>query len=158
MDGDDQLTTFALWLRSLAAKAGYDPDSRGGIAALARAAGTDRGQTSRALRGETRPGIDNLRAWTKTLNEAGVNVTLRDMLINSGTLLAEDLPQPGETPPPPISQMDLYEVARQFGVPEDKLHLFVRSVESVAEAFASEPEAAKIGESPHTGGRLTAER
>jgi hypothetical protein len=159
MDGDDQLTTFATWLRDLAAQAGYDPDTRGGIAALARAAGTDRGQTSRALRGEARPKVDYLRAYTQAFNRAGVNVTLREMLIRSGTLLEDDLPRPGETPPPPVSQLDLYRIAReQFGIPEDKLHLFVRSVESVANAFADEPKTTTISESPQTGGHLSAER
>jgi len=154
MDGDDQLREFADWFRELAARAGYDPNSRGGGAALARDAGTDRGQTSRALRGEVRPQIANLRAWTKLFNAAGVRVTLREMLVRSGTVEADDLPAPGEEPPAP--PLDLQEVARSFGIPADRIPLFVSSVEAVAKTFADEAKSPMIGNS-QTGG-LSAKR
>lgn len=138
----DQLAEFADWLRERAAKAGYDPDSRGGIAALAKAAGTDRGQTGRALRGEVRPSIESQRAWTDALRKKGVDVSLREMLIRSGTLRADDLPQEGEAAPPPAAQLDLFAVANAFGVPEGRAPLFVAAVEAVAKTFADEPKTA----------------
>lgn len=156
MDGDDQLQQFAQWLRSLAAQAGYDPDTRGGTAALAKASGTDRGQTGRALRGEVKPQIDSLRAWTRLFQTAGVNVTLRDMLIRSGTVQPQDLPAPGETPPP-AATIDLYAVARTYGIPDERAALFVASVKAMAQTFADDPRADIISGS-QTGGHLSAER
>lgn len=154
MDGDDQLTTFAAWLRDLAKQAGYDPDSRGGIASLAKASGTDRGQTSRAMRGEVRPSIDSLRAWTRAFQDRMVAVEFTDMLVKSGTLRPEDLPEPDETPPPPTRGMDLYAVARMYGVPPERAELFVRSVEAVASTFADGSNGTTISESRQTGGLL----
>ena len=156
MDGDDQLTTFAAWLRKLAKQAGFDPDSRGGIANLAKASGTDRGQTSRAMRGEVRPSIDSLRAWTSVFRDRRVDVEFADMLVRSGTLRPEDLPDPDEAPPPPTSEMDLYAVARNLGVPPEQADLFVRSVEAVAKTFADGSNGTTISGSRQTG-RLSAE-
>lgn len=144
---------FATWLARVALKAGYDTTpGAGGRVTLAKAMGVDPSVIGKALSG-VRPHVDTQIRLAKALG-----VPVREMLIHSGTVEPEDLPIPGDAPPPDTKDLDLYQVARQYGVPEDKLHLFVRSVESVASAFASEVEAAKIGESPHTGGRLTAER
>jgi hypothetical protein len=148
---DDQLDQFAEWLRGCAASAGYDPNSRGGIAALAKAAGTDRGQTGRALRGEVKPAISSQRAWSRVLK-----IPLREMLVRSGTLEADDLPQPGDQPPPPTTEIDLYQIARKFGIAEDRAHLFVASVEAVANTFADEQKGTTIAQS-QTGG-LSAKR
>jgi hypothetical protein len=78
------------------------------------------------------------------------------MLIRSGTLQAEDLPEPGDAPPPPVAQMDLYEVARSYGIPAERAPLFVASVEAVANTFADEAEGSTIKQS-QTGG-LSARR
>lgn len=148
---DDQLDHFAEWLRGCAAAAGYDPNSRGGIASFARAAGTDRGQTGRAFRGEVKPAISSLRAWARVLK-----VPLREMLVRSGTLEEDDLPQPGDQPPPPAADIDLYRIARKFGIADERAHLFVASVEAVANTFADEQKGTTIAQS-QTGG-LSAKR
>lgn len=156
MDGDDQLNQFSRWLRTLAAQAGYDPDTRGGVAALARDAGTDRGQTSRAMRGELKPSIAYLRAWTNLFQSKGLQVTLRDMLIKSGTVEPDDLPAPGDTPPVAAS-IDLYAVARTFGIPDSRAHLFVSTVAALAQTFADDARPDSISGS-QTGGHSSAER
>ncbi|MGW2371778.1 helix-turn-helix domain-containing protein [Kitasatospora sp. NPDC001683] len=146
---DHQLQEFADWLREQAAAAGYDPATRGGISELARAAGTDRGQTGRAFRGEVRPSIDSQRAWARVLD-----VPLHEMLVRSGTLQADDIPT--DVTPPKAADLDLYEAARRYGIPEERRHLFVASVEAVAKSFAEEPKGGTIIQS-QTGG-LSAKR
>jgi transcriptional regulator with XRE-family HTH domain len=146
---DDQLQEFADWLRTQAAAAGYDTATRGGISAFAKEAGTDRGQTSRAFRGEVRPSIDSQRAWARVLG-----IPLHEMLVRSGTLQADDIPT--DITPPKAADLDLYEVARRYGIPDDRRHLFVASVEAVANTFAEDPKSGTISQS-QTGG-LSAKR
>ncbi|MEV7770457.1 hypothetical protein [Kitasatospora sp. NPDC086791] len=145
---DDQLQEFADWLRTKAAAAGYDIETRGGLSALAKAAGTDRGQTGRAFRGEVRPSIDSQRAWARVLG-----IPLHEMLVRSGTLQADDIPDAQVASP---ADLDLYDVARKFGIPEERRHLFVETVESMANTFAETPKSGTISQS-QTGG-LSAKR
>ena len=42
-------------------------------------------------------------------------------------------------PAQPASEQDLEAVARGYGIPEDKVHLFVSAVKSVAEAMQDGP-------------------
>jgi hypothetical protein len=86
-----------------------------------------------------------------------VDVELRDVLIKAGILLPEDIPRPDEPTPPSTKNLDLYAVARAYGIPDDKASLFVASVEAVANTFADEQEEATIGGSSQTG-RLSARR
>ncbi|MFE2407012.1 helix-turn-helix domain-containing protein [Kitasatospora sp. NPDC059408] len=130
---DDRDVPFHDWLRALAIQAGYDLNGRGGLTDFSRAAGTDRGQTSRAIRGEVRPSIDNQRAWARVLG-----VPLTEMLVRSGTLNSDDLPESGSTPPPRVREIDLFAVAAKFGIPPERAHLFVKSVEAVANTFADD--------------------
>lgn len=138
---------FAPWLRDLAKRAGYDPDTRGGPAALAQAAGIDRGQLSRALNGKARPSIDYLRALAAVLP-----TTLRELLIRSGWATADELPEVGASAPS-IRDVDLHSLARQFGIPPEKIELFVRVVESTAEQFAGDEKPTNVGAHTQTGGQ-----
>lgn len=140
---------FAPWLRNLAKRAGYDPDTRGGTAALADAAGIDRGQLSRALNGKARPSIDYLRALARVLP-----TTLRELLIRSGWAQEDELPTEGTPPPGPI---DLHAVAREFGVPPEKIELFVRLVEGAAQTFADDQNSTTVGAHTQKGGQPIAE-
>jgi transcriptional regulator with XRE-family HTH domain len=148
MDGSDDFTE---WLRTTITAAGFE--GRGGIRQFAITAGTDPGQTSRALTGKTKPSIDYLRAWAKALRARGSQVTLREMLIRAGWVTADELPGPDAAVPTGI---DLQEVAESLGVPEERRALFVASVESVAKTFAQTVEGDTVGGS-QTGG-LSAKR
>ena len=142
---------FTEWLHATIAAAGFD-----GVRQLARAAGTDPGQTSRSLSGETqRPSIDYLRAWTKALRDRGSQVTVREMLIRAGWVTADELPAP-DAPLPNTQDLDLNAVADALGVPDDRRALFIASVQSVAKTFAETVESDTVGES-QTGG-LSAKR
>ncbi|MFJ9771132.1 transcriptional regulator [Kitasatospora sp. NPDC101157] len=130
--------SFPAWLAELALAAGYDTTPhRGGRSALATDMGVDPSVIGKALSG-TAPAIETQRRLVEVLKSRGVRVTLRDMLIRSGTLLEEDLPQPDEQPPPPATDIDLYAVAAKYGIPPERAHLFVKSVEAVANTFADD--------------------
>lgn len=129
---DTSPAAYGKWLRARAAAAGFDPRVRGTLSALAEAAGTDPGQTSRALTGKTIPSIETQRALSRPLR-----LSLTEMLVRSGMLTPEDLP--GGTVV--IQDADLPAVGADLGVPADKLDLFQRLVRSVAQELtaASEP-------------------
>jgi transcriptional regulator with XRE-family HTH domain len=150
-----EASDFTQWLRATVTAAGFDLD-KGGVRAFATAAGTDPGQTSRALSGKTRkPSIEYLSAWTAALRVKGSPVTMRDMLVRSGWVAPEELPA-AEVVAPSAHDVDLAAVARQYGVPADRTQLFVASVEAVAKTFADEAEGDNVGNS-QTGG-LSAKR
>lgn len=148
---------FTGWLRGVVIAAGFDLNKRGGVRAFADAAGTDPGQTSRALAGKTRPSIDYLSAWTAALRAKNSQVTMREMLVRSGWVAADDLP---DLPPVATSrsthEIDLDAVAEALGVPSDRRDLFVASVKSVAKTFADTDQGDTVGNS-QTGG-LSAKR
>jgi transcriptional regulator with XRE-family HTH domain len=137
---------FAAWLRDRAIAAGYDLSSprAGGRSKLATDTGISLSQIARVLSGNNRPDIDTQRRLAKALR-----VPLREMLIRSGTVAEEDLPAPGEAslPATPLTDIDLAEKARSWGIPEDKIHLFVAAIESVASAMA-DPDARRDGKKP----------
>jgi transcriptional regulator with XRE-family HTH domain len=122
---------FGKWLRARAAEAGFDPDVRGSLSALATAAGTDLGQTSRALQGKIIPSVETLRAFAGPL---GTEMT--EMLIRSGRLEPDDLPRGTVV----ISETaDVAAIAEQYGVPAEQRDLFGRLVEAVAQQLATTP-------------------
>lgn len=123
---------FAAWLRDRAMAAGYDLSGprAGGRTRLSFHTGISLSQIARVLSGNNRPDIDTQRRLAKALN-----IPIREMLIRSRTLSEEDLPAPGEVPTP-LTQADLEATARSFGIPEEKIHLFVTAVESVASAMS----------------------
>lgn len=147
----DEPVSFADWLRTTITAAGFA--GRGAVRQFAAAAGTDSGQTSRAFTGKTRPSLDYLRAWTKTLQDRGSTVTLGEMLVRSGLVTAEELPLPDATVPPAVN---LRAAAEALGVPSDQRALFVASATSVAKTFAQTVEGDTVGGS-QTGG-LSAKR
>lgn len=126
---------FADWLHEVVVEAGYDLSSKrsGGRTKLATDAGIALSQVHRALSGDTRPDVDTQRRLARALR-----VPLREMLIRSRTVSEEDLPAPGEVsvPAASLTQADLEATARSFGIPEEKIHLFVTAVESVASAMS----------------------
>lgn len=155
MNADDQRQPFALWLADLARRAGYviDGPRGGGKRDLARDAGVGRSLVSRALLGEAIPDVKTQRGLTQALRARGVEVTLREMLIRSGLVDAGDLPAADAPPPPPITEIDLHQVARKFGIPPDKIELFARVVESTAQQFADTDTSANVSIHTHARGR-----
>jgi hypothetical protein len=147
---------FTEWLRATITAAGFDLDKRGGAQAFAVAAGTDTGQTSRALTGKIKkPSIEYLSAWTAALRAKASPVTMREMLVRSGWVSADELPAE-DTIPPTVTEIDLDAVAEALGVPDDRRDLFVASVKSVAKTFADASRGDTVSES-QTGG-LSAKR
>jgi transcriptional regulator with XRE-family HTH domain len=139
----DTDTEFAKWLRQKAAEAGFPIDVRGSISRLAQVAGTDVGQTSRALHGKAVPAPDTLRLLARALN-----VHVIEMYIQAGVLRGEDvnLAIRPATPddfgkyqaPGPDLREALKARGRAIGVPPEVLHLYVRVVERTAQAIADE--------------------
>lgn len=139
----DTDTEFARWLRQKAADAGFPIDVRGSISRLAKAAGTDVGQTSRALHGKAVPAPDTLRLLSHALQ-----VPIIEMYVQAGIIRAEDIGlalRPADTedlskypaPSPDLSEA-LKARGREIGVPPEALHLYVRLVERTARAIADE--------------------
>ena len=82
---------FAGWVEDLMRERGYDIDSPrgGGISRLAEDAGVHRAAVTRLLQRQSLPDLETMRALARVLG-----VGLRDMLIESGRVTAEDLPLP----------------------------------------------------------------
>ncbi|MEU1781208.1 helix-turn-helix transcriptional regulator [Streptomyces abikoensis] len=83
---------FAGWVEGLMRERGYDIDSPrgGGRSRLAEDAGVHRAAVTRLLQRQSLPDLETMRALARVLG-----VSLRDMLIQSGKVTAEDLPLPG---------------------------------------------------------------
>jgi transcriptional regulator with XRE-family HTH domain len=123
----EQQQSFGTWLRERAEAAGYDTAQRGWIASLAREAGVDRGQLSRALNDNVIPRVEKQEALA-----AALGVPFLHMLIRSGTIH-----QAGETQAPGPGPVTLRAYARAAGVPQDRLDLWLHTVEAVTETFTN---------------------
>ncbi|WP_066956384.1 helix-turn-helix domain-containing protein [Streptomyces lushanensis] len=111
---------------------GYDIDSPrgGGKSKLADDAGVHRAAVSRLLQRQSMPDLETMRRLATVLA-----VPLRDMLIRSGRLSADDLPLDAgtgagadETSKGPVASLSPTEAARLLGVPSELQDLFVRVV------------------------------
>lgn len=133
---------FASWVEDLMRRRGYDIDSPrgGGKSRIADEAGVHRAAVTRLLQRQSMPDLETTRRLARVLD-----VPVRDMLIRSGRLTAEELPLPasprdtraetpaateerggkgGDTRPPTLE-----ELAEVLGVPADRRHMFVKVVE-----------------------------
>lgn len=165
--------TYAEWLRQKAKAAGYDVDSaKGGRSQLAAAAGMSVTQVGRTLAGDTVPSVESQRGLCHALKAKGVNVSLDEMLVRSGTAEWSDFSK-GEQRAP----VDLADVAELLGVPEDRRVAYVAMMTAMAEVsrsdwstvfkvqvgadlsqFTTGPDATPPGASPTVGlGETTAE-
>jgi transcriptional regulator with XRE-family HTH domain len=142
----DTDTPFARWLRQKAAEAGYPKEVRGSVSRLAKAAGIDVGQTSRALEGKAVPNPDSLRQLARA-----VHVSVIEMFIEAGVIRPEDINE-AFTPDGDADQ-SMYSApsfdrastedsrkarGRRLGVPEKGLDLYVRLVERIERGVADE--------------------
>ena len=127
-----ELDAFAAWIEELMRRRGYDIDSPrgGGKSRIADDAGVHRAAVTRLLQRQSMPDLETTRRLARVLG-----VPVRDMLIRSGRLTAEELPlppagaaavggRPGSADRPP----SLEELAEVLGVPADQRKMFVRVV------------------------------
>ncbi|MGI5457057.1 helix-turn-helix domain-containing protein [Streptomyces sp. CA-249302] len=128
------LDAFAAWVEDLMRGRGYDIDSPrgGGKSRIADEAGVHRAAVTRLLQRQSMPDLETTRRLARVLG-----VPVRDMLIRSGRLTAEELTDPGGRPASPTPGTEfgrrptLEEVADLLGVPADRRDMFLR----VAEQF-----------------------
>ncbi|MFE7114340.1 helix-turn-helix domain-containing protein [Streptomyces sp. NPDC057654] len=127
---------FACWVEGLLREHGYDIDSPrgGGRSQLAEDAGVHRAAVTRLLQRQSLPDLETMRALAPVLG-----VGLRDMLIESGKVVPEDLPLPpqstGSTAPEAgaagSSRVSPQEAAGLLGVPESHQRQFVEMTEMI---------------------------
>lgn len=127
-----ELDAFAAWIEELMRRRGYDIDSPrgGGKSRIADDAGVHRAAVTRLLQRQSMPDLETTRRLARVLD-----VPVREMLIRSGRLTAEELPLPaagaavsagrtaGSGRPP-----SLEELAEALGVPADQRRMFVKVV------------------------------
>ncbi|WP_426568942.1 helix-turn-helix domain-containing protein [Streptomyces canus] len=126
------LEAFAAWVEDLMRERGYDIDSPrgGGKSRIADEAGVHRAAVTRLLQRQSMPDLETTRRLARVLG-----VPVRDMLIRSGRLTAEELAEPHDylAAPAPNAEFGrrptLEEVADLLGVPADRREMFVRVVE-----------------------------
>lgn len=126
------LDAFAAWVEDLMRERGYDIDSPrgGGKSRIADEAGVHRAAVTRLLQRQSMPDLETTRRLARVLG-----VPVRDMLIRSGRLTAEELADPHDhlVSPAPSAEFGrrptLEEVADLLGVPADRREMFVRVVE-----------------------------
>lgn len=123
-----QLDAFATWVEDLMRRRGYDIDSPrgGGKSRIADEAGVHRAAVTRLLQRQSMPDLETTRRLARVLG-----VPVRDMLIRSGRLTAEELPLPaGEAAPGagPGRPPTLEELAEVLAIPADRRDMFIRVV------------------------------
>ncbi|WP_438292252.1 helix-turn-helix domain-containing protein [Streptomyces sp. HUAS TT7] len=123
---------FAGWVEDLMRERGYDIDSPrgGGRSRLAEDAGVHRAAVTRLLQRQSLPDLETMRALARVLG-----VGLRDMLIESGRVTAEDLPLPDG---PRKDRVDAgrgrvtpAEAAELLGIPDSHRRQFVEMAEMI---------------------------
>ncbi|KUN85294.1 DNA-binding protein [Streptomyces bungoensis] len=152
------LDAFAAWVEDLMRERGYDIDSPrgGGKSRIADEAGVHRAAVTRLLQRQSMPDLETTRRLARVLG-----VPVREMLIRSGRLTAEELADPHDhlASPGPGTEFGrrptLEEVAELLGVPADRREMFVRVVEqflpSEAEAAPRAPEGGRTRVEATTG-------
>ncbi|MEV6839792.1 helix-turn-helix transcriptional regulator [Streptomyces sp. NPDC051133] len=145
------LDAFAAWVEDLMRDRGYDIDSPrgGGKSKIADEAGVHRAAVTRLLQRQSMPDLETTRRLARVLG-----VPVREMLIRSGRLTAEELADPHEhlASPAPSAEFarrpTLEEVAELLGIPADRREMFVKVVEQFlpqeAEPVAQLPEEARV--------------
>ncbi|WP_037912353.1 helix-turn-helix domain-containing protein [Actinacidiphila yeochonensis] len=151
-----ELDAFASWVEALMRRRGYDIDSPrgGGRSRVADEAGVHRAAVTRLLQRQSMPDLETTRRLARVLD-----VPVRDMLIRSGRLTAEELPLPASTAGPAAravaAELDadtpptLEELAEVLGVPADRRDMFVRVVGQFLPGEADAPPkggTARVGE------------
>ncbi|WP_405817214.1 helix-turn-helix transcriptional regulator [Streptomyces sp. NBC_01390] len=127
-----ELDVFAAWVEGLMRRRGYDIDSPrgGGKSRIADEAGVHRAAVTRLLHRQSMPDLETTRRLARVLD-----VSVREMLIRSGRLTAEELTEPlahlptSPPTPTPMRRITVAEAAELLGVPTDRRERFARAVE-----------------------------
>ncbi|MEV0260889.1 helix-turn-helix transcriptional regulator [Streptomyces sp. NPDC050617] len=139
---------FASWVEGLMRERGYDIDSPrgGGRSRLAEDAGVHRAAVTRLLQRQSLPDLETMRALARVLG-----VGLRDMLIESGRVTADDLPLPGvgrigtAASGPGAGRVTPAEAAGLLGIPDSHRRQFVEMAEMIIAVAGVRPVDAPSG-------------
>ncbi|MFE9536238.1 helix-turn-helix domain-containing protein [Streptomyces sp. NPDC006691] len=129
---------FAGWVEDLMRERGYDIDSPrgGGRSRLAEDAGVHRAAVTRLLQRQSLPDLETMRALARVLG-----VGLRDMLIESGRVTADDLPVPdGAVGGAGRGRVTPAEAAELLGIPDSHRRQFVEMAEMIIAVSGARPE------------------
>ncbi|MBX7465902.1 helix-turn-helix transcriptional regulator [Streptomyces sp. MAG02] len=129
---------FAGWVEDLMRERGYDIDSPrgGGRSRLAEDAGVHRAAVTRLLQRQSLPDLETMRALARVLG-----VGLRDMLIESGRVTADDLPLPdGAGGGAGRGRVTPAEAAELLGIPDSHRRQFVEMAEMIIAVSGARPE------------------
>ncbi|GHB22610.1 hypothetical protein GCM10010331_06070 [Streptomyces xanthochromogenes] len=129
---------FAGWVEDLMRERGYDIDSPrgGGRSRLAEDAGVHRAAVTRLLQRQSLPDLETMRALARVLG-----VGLRDMLIESGRVTADDLPVPdGAAGGAGRGRVTPAEAAELLGIPDSHRRQFVEMAEMIIAVSGARPE------------------
>lgn len=134
---------FAAWMKGVMRARGYDIDSPrgGGKTKLAEAAGVHRAAITRLLQRQSMPDLETMRGLSRALG-----IPVRDVLIRSGKLTEEDLPQAPASPatgtaPEDRTFLSAEQAATALGIPEHLRAAFVQITEQLRVGTATEPTA-----------------
>lgn len=125
-----ELEAFASWIENLMRQRGYDIDTPrgGGRTRIADEAGVHRAAVTRLLQRQSMPDLETMRGLARVLG-----VSVRDMLVRSGRVSEEELPVSKDLAPPADWRPTIVDFARWLGVPDERLHVFVKVVTQFAE-------------------------
>jgi transcriptional regulator with XRE-family HTH domain len=132
---------FAGWVEDLMRERGYDIDSPrgGGRSRLAEDAGVHRAAVTRLLQRQSLPDLETMRALARVLG-----VGLRDMLIESGRVTAEDLPLPDGSRKDGADagrgRGTPAEAAELLGIPDSHRRQFVEMAEMIIAVSGARPQ------------------
>ncbi len=134
-----EMERFAGWVETLMRERGYDIDSPrgGGRSRLAEDAGVHRAAVTRLLQRQSLPDLETMRALARVLG-----VSLRDMLIESGKVTADDLPLPGAARAADRGpgRTTPAEAAELLGIPDSHRRQFVEMTEMIMAVSGARPE------------------
>ncbi|WP_030342370.1 helix-turn-helix domain-containing protein [Streptomyces sp. NRRL S-1022] len=128
----EHIEDFAGWVEDVMRARGYDIDSPrgGGKTKLAEDAGVHRAAVTRLLQRQSMPDLDTMRGLARALG-----VPVRDVLIRSGKLTEEDLPQapapPAVPSPAGAAALSAEQAAAALGIPEHLRAAFVQITEQL---------------------------
>ncbi|SOD77043.1 DNA-binding transcriptional regulator, XRE-family HTH domain [Streptomyces sp. 1222.2] len=146
----EHIDGFAAWIEGVMRARGYDLDSPrgGGRTKLAEDAGVHRAAITRLLQRRSMPDLETMRGLSRALG-----IPVRDVLIRSGKLTEQDLPQapepPGTGTAPGGPTLSAEQAATALGIPEHLRAAFVRITEQFRRGTAAAPAAPE----PATDGR-----
>ncbi|MBZ3908791.1 MULTISPECIES: helix-turn-helix domain-containing protein [Streptomyces] len=128
----EHIDEFAAWIEGVMRARGYDIDSPrgGGKTKLAEDAGVHRAAITRLLQRQSMPDLETMRGLSRALG-----IPVRDVLIRSGKLTEQDLPQapaPPETGAVPAGHtLSADQAATALGIPDHLRAAFVQITEQL---------------------------